>query len=79
MGGSLGYQIFFDETRRQVIWELGGYTHTKDSEDQNAVGTGLRCQTALGQHLVVVVDGFLVKREGFRTTPSVRTEFLVKF
>ena len=78
-GASLGYQFFFDHTRRQLILELGGQQGTKDSQNNDAIATVLRYQQAIGQHFIWVCDGFVGKREGVNVSQGVRGEILVKF
>jgi len=78
-GASLGYQFFFDHTRRQLILELGGQQGTKGSQNKGAIATVLRYQQAFGQHFIWVCDGFVGKREGVNVSQGVRGEILVKF
>lgn len=77
-GASLGYQMFFDHTRQQLIWEIGGAKETKGAA-RGALGTALRYQKAIGQHSIVVVDGFVSKHEGEGVSQGMRTEWRVKF
>ncbi len=77
-GGSLGYQIFFDHTRRQIILEVGGHKETK-GPSSGALGLALRYQQAIGQHLIFILDSFVAKREHMNTIPGARAEILVKF
>ena len=79
-GGSLGYQKFFDGTRRQLIIELGGRKNTNDRvADSDAFAAGLRYQQAIGQHYVVRVDAFGAVREGRDPAYGARLEWLTKF
>ena len=78
-GASLGYQFFFDHTRRQLILELGGQKEIEGSQNQGAIATVVRYQQALGQHFIWVCDGFVGKREGVGVSQGVRGEILVKF
>lgn len=78
VGASLGYQMFFDETRQQVIFEIGGRKDTNDRDD-GAIATGLRYQRAIGQHWILILDGFVAKRESFGVSPGARIELLAKF
>lgn len=57
VGGALGYQMFFSNTRRQLILEFAG-RYSPDTVYQSAFGGGLRYQMALGRRSVIVVDGF---------------------
>jgi len=81
-GGALGYQMFFRNTRRQLIAELGLRAGTADDVDDQAALT-VRYQVALGRRFVVVTDGFIGLREpavGDRSTLSgARLELVTKF
>lgn len=76
-GGSLGYQLFFNHTKQQVIFELGGRESTNGGD--GALGTGTRFQRALNQHWILVVDGFVSKQESRDVVPGARIEVLAKF
>ncbi len=78
VGASLGYQMFFDDTRQQLILEVGGRQDT-DSTDQAAAAAGFRWQKKLSQHWLIVVDGFVSKREGRGVGQGGRVEFQMKF
>jgi hypothetical protein len=56
-GGSLGYQMFFAHTRRQLILELGGRYATNDF-GQRAAAAGGSYQIAVGRRWVVRFDAF---------------------
>lgn len=77
-GASLGYQLFYDHTRTQVILEFGGINETK-GDRRGALGTGLRIQKAFGQHVIAVLDGFTAKRESQNVSQGARFELLTKF
>ena len=83
VGGSLGYQMFFDETRKQVILELGGRSDTEGKDGGGAndaeIAGGARYQQALGQHWIMILDCFVAKQESRGVTPGTRMEFLAKF
>lgn len=78
-GASLGYQIFLDHTRQQVIWEVGGQKEYKGRQNQGAIASIVRFQQAIGQHYILVLDGFVGKREGANVSQGTRAEILVKF
>lgn len=61
-GGSLGYQWFFDHTRKQFILEFGGRSSSDMGQDAGAVGA--RYQMAMGRRFVVQLDGFGVYEAG---------------
>ncbi len=77
-GASLGYQMFFDDARQQVVFEVGGRQDT-DQTDQAAVATGVRYQKKLDEHWIVVVDGFLSKQESRDIGQGGRLELQMKF
>ncbi|MDA1012848.1 MAG: hypothetical protein O3A00_00170 [Planctomycetota bacterium] len=77
-GASLGYQMFFEQSRQQLIVEFGGRKDTNDIGD-GAIGAGVRYQRAIGQHWIFILDGFTTKREGRGVSPGTRIEFLAKF
>ena len=80
VGGSLGYQAFFDRTRKQLIVELGGRENTNNQVDKSgAVAAGLRYQQAVGRHFIVQVDAFGAVREGRGPAYGARLEWLTKF
>ena len=81
-GVTIGYQKFFDHTRKQVIFELAGRVGTRAAVGDSYAAT-VRYQAAVRQHFVVVVDGFLGQREqlggGDDTLYGGRLELQVKF
>ncbi len=77
-GASLGYQLFFDETRQQVIWEIGGRKET-EGVSRGIIATGMRYQRAMGQHFIFIVDGFVGKQEAMPTSTGARSEILLRF
>jgi hypothetical protein len=56
-GGALGYQLFFDRARAQLIVELGG-RYGYEEVGQRAVAGGFSLQKALGRRTVLRLDGF---------------------
>jgi hypothetical protein len=78
VGASLGYQMFFDHTRQQVIFEVGGRQDTNGANTA-AIATGVRYQKALGQHWIFIADGIASKPESVDVIPIGRIEFLAKF
>lgn len=81
-GGAVGYQRFFDQTRKQVLAELGFRFGTDNSVPDSYAAT-VRYQAAIGRRLVAVVDGFYGYREifggGSETPYGGRLELVVKF
>ncbi len=56
-GGALGYQMFFNHRKQNLIFELGG-RYTKEDVGQKAVAGGLSFQTALGRRHVLRADAY---------------------
>ena len=84
-GGAIGYQKFFDDTRQQLIFELGARLGTEASI-ADAVAATVRYQAAWGQHSVVILDGFVGYQEAIGLGRSQdeelfggRIEWLLKF
>ena len=78
VGGAVGYQWFFDSTRRQFIVEMGGRTNT-DGRNVAAGAIGGRLQQALGQHFVIRLDSFYSYHQRLQSGYGARTELLVRF
>lgn len=62
LGGALGYQMFFDSTRKQLIMELGARFGI-DGKTQRALGPALRFQSAFGQRGIIRLDGYALYDE----------------
>ncbi|MDA7977395.1 MAG: hypothetical protein MPJ50_01340 [Pirellulales bacterium] len=77
-GGSVGYQFFYDHTRQQVIFEIGGHAETK-GDNTGALGAVIRWQRAFGQHYILLMDGFAAKRESENISPGFRAELRMKY
>lgn len=77
-GVSVGYQFFFEHTRRQLIFEVGG-EREYEGGSQGAIAAAMRYQQAIGQHHIFVLDGFVGKVENLRTNHGARVEVRAKF
>ena len=78
-GGGVGYQFVFDDTRQQLIVELGARKDT-NRIDEGEAALAARYQVALWQHFILRLDGFVGAREGVDDpTGGARAEILVKF
>ena len=77
-GASLGWQMFFDETRKQLILEIGGQDGT-NGQDNAAIAFAARYQQAIGQNMIFRLDGFVAGRENALPSRGVRMEVVVKF
>ena len=78
VGAAIGYQAFFDETRKQLIVEFGGRQGT-DGDGLGSLALGARYQQALGQRAVLQFDIFgsmhESRDEGFGARIELRYEF----
>lgn len=78
VGAAIGYQIFIEDIRKQVIFELGGRQST-DAEGDALVALGARYQQAIGQHMVLQLDAFTSHQEsrdaGWGSRVEIRYEF----
>ena len=54
-GGAVGYQMVWNDTRSQLIAEIGGRLATSD-QGEHAMALGFRTQHAVGQHWIVRAD-----------------------
>lgn len=80
IGAALGFQHFFDdESRRQLLIEVGGRTPYGAGPGLGAMGTGARYQHAIGRHLIWVLGGFAAVDENGEAGYGVRSEMVVKF
>ena len=78
-GGAIGYQMFFDHTRQQIIFELGARDDTEGLNNA-AVGATIRFQRAIGQHWILVIDGLVSKQESVSNlNDGARVEMRAKF
>ena len=78
-GGAIGYQWFFCDTRKQLIWEVGGAKETTGPTNNGSITTLLRYQAAHGQHKIFVADTFVGKQEARNVAVGGRLELRVKF
>ena len=80
IGGAVGYQMFFDHTRKQMIFELATRLGTTDAVLDQYAAT-VRYQMAMGRRFVLVVDGFANLVESFDddTYYGGRIELQVRF
>ena len=78
VGGALGYQMFFDHTRKQLILEAGGRSGT-DGDNEDMMALGARYQQAMGQHAILQFDVFGSIPEEGDNMWGARVELQIKF
>lgn len=78
VGTAVGYQMFFDNQRTQLVLELGGRQPTV-SNRKGAIAAGARLQFAMWDRYRLQFDGFVSDQEGGHTGAGLRSEFSVQF
>ena len=79
-GASLGYQWFFDESRRQIVWEIAGAKEIAGPTSRGVIGSGLVYQQAIGQHFIWIASAAVSKIEANNNVlTGARTELRMKF
>jgi len=78
VGGSVGYQMFFNDDRTQVTVELGGRKDT-DGSKQDSVALGAQWLQALDNRTSVQVDGFVSGRRHGGLGSGLRMELRTRF
>ncbi len=77
-GGSLGYQMFFNDARTQIVFEVGGRRGTS-AEIDDAAAVGARFQQAILDRFVFQIDGFASLQQNRDEGYGIRSELLVRF
>jgi hypothetical protein len=79
VGTALGYQVFVDGIKSQIILELGARMSTKSSKQEGVLGIGARYQRAIGKRHILRFDAFAVTQESDDPSYGIRSEWLIKF
>ncbi len=85
VGGAIGYQAFWDNHRRNIVFELAGVKDTnRDLFRSNGPGTDaaaftVQFQQAIGQHTQLQLDAFVSYIEGRDNGSGGRVEVLYQF
>lgn len=78
VGFALGYQMFFDTFRRQLLLEVGARKDTTHAS-RDAAAMGARLQQAIWRHLILQFDTFVAGGRHQGVGYGGRTELTVKF
>jgi hypothetical protein len=70
--------VFFDDTRRQLILEVGARADT-DLPNQSAGAIGARVQQAIGRRWILQADAFGLKEKSQSEGWGARIEILMKY
>ena len=80
VGAALGYQMFMNSDRTQVIFELAGIKSSADTATvQDGVALGVQYQQKIGERYRALVTAFVSNREINDEGGGVRFEFLTQF
>ena len=74
VGGALGYQMFFNQSRKQLTLELGG-RYAIEEVGQRALGPGVRYQMAVGQRTVLRLDGYALYDDKRKNDVAAKEEY----
>jgi hypothetical protein len=74
-GAAIGYQKFWDGTRRNLVLEMAGRKDTDEGDD--AIGVGFQLQQALGRHFQIQLEGFYAVQERRGNSSGARLELLI--
>ena len=81
----MGYQAFWDNHRRNVVFELAGVKDTTrglfdvDGPGTDAAAFTVQFQQAIGQRVQLQLDAFVSYIEGRTNGSGARAEILVQF
>lgn len=78
VGFAIGYQAFWDHTRRNLILEMAG-RHDYGGDGFDSLGFGFQLQQAIGQHFQGQLEGFHTLQEDRDDATGARLELLVVY
>lgn len=78
IGFATGYQAFWDNTRRNLILELGTRKDYNGGET-DAVGAGFQLQQAVGQHVQLQLESWYTFQDGGNDDSGARFEVLIVY
>ena len=85
VGAAIGYQAFWDNHRRNVVFEIAGVKDTtrglfdNDGTGTDAAAFTVQFQQAFGQRVQLQLDGFVSYLEGRDNGTGARAEILIQF
>lgn len=80
VGGAIGYQAFWDNKRRNVIFEIAGRQSLRnDGLGVNSLGFGVQYQQAVGQHAQLTLESFYTINENFDDGLGARAEIQIVY
>ena len=80
VGGAIGYQAFWDNKRRNMIFEIAGRQSLRnDGLGVNSLGFGVQYQQAVGQHAQLTLESFYTINENFDDGLGARAEIQIVY
>ena len=79
VGIAMGYQAFWDQHRRNVVFELAGTAGTSEEDQRDSAAFTVQFQQAIKQHYQLQLDAFVSYLEGRDNGSGARIELLVQF
>ena len=73
IGFALGYQAFYDNTRRNIIFEISGRKDTNGGET-DALGVGFQLQQAVGRYVQITAESFYTIQSSENDDSGMRLE-----
>jgi hypothetical protein len=78
IGGAIGYQAFWDDKRRNMIFEIAGRQSLRsDGLGVNSLGFGVQYQQAVGQHAQLTLESFYTINENLDDGLGARAEIQI--
>jgi len=78
IGFALGYQAFYDNTRRNIIFEISGRKDTNGGET-DALGVGFQLQQAVGRYVQITAESFYTIQSSENDDSGMRLELQVVY
>jgi hypothetical protein len=73
-GGAIGYEMLFDDFRRNLIVEIGGKVDRRRTGAFDTLGVAARIEQALGRHVFVSLMGYGILQEARHCSIGMRSE-----
>ena len=78
VGFALGYQAFYDNTRRNIIFEIAGVKDTNGGET-DALSAGFQLQQAVGRYIQITAESFYTIQPSENDDSGMRLELQVVY
>ena len=78
VGFALGYQAFYDNTRRNIIFEIAGMKDTNGGET-DALSAGFQLQQAVGRFVQITAESFYTIQPSENDDSGMRLELQIVY